>query len=259
MKHGLILIFMVFAFCPSAGAQQQLPEGNNRWLFLCCGLPGDGGHRERLTEACEKILKASGPVLGVPADKLTVLAGDEEMQSALAEHADDIQVCTKETVQTTMGKLSDAVGPQDSCWVILLGHGSLYAGRSAYNVVDRDFDQTQFAQWASTLKCREQVFWVTIPVSGFWTRPLRAPSRVVISATEADMEFTGTEMPYALADVLTGNQEDQALEDIDGDGLLSLMDLYLAVNLEITGRFTAIERLQTEHAQLDDNGDGARI
>jgi hypothetical protein len=63
-------------------------------------------------------------------------------------------------------------------------------------------------------------------------------------------------MPYALADIVAGEENHAALKDFDGDGSLSLLDLYLATNLEIHGRFTALERLQTEHASLDDNGDG---
>ena len=77
----------------------------------------------------------------------------------------------------------------------------------------------------------------------------------MISATDADLEFTGTEMPYALANVLSGNSE-KALEDIDQDGSLSLLDLYLATALEVHATFRRLERLQTEHAQIDDNGDG---
>ena len=32
--------------------------------------------------------------------------------------------------------------------------------------------------------------------------------------------------------------------------------MYLAINLQIHGLFKSLERLQTEHAQLEDNGDG---
>ncbi|MDX1930341.1 MAG: hypothetical protein SFV81_27700, partial [Pirellulaceae bacterium] len=73
--------------------------------------------------------------------------------------------------------------------------------------------------------------------------------------TAADYEFTGTEMPYALANVLSGNSE-QALDDIDQDGQLSLLDLYLSTCLEVHTVFKDLEKLQTEHALLDDNGDG---
>ena len=106
------------------------------------------------------------------------------------------------------------------------------------------------------IQCRERVIMLTMPVSGFWLKPLRAPNTVLISATEADLEITATEMPYALADVVSGGEQEQALEDIDGDGQLSLHDLYLAVSLEVHGRFKSMERLQTEHSRLDDNGDG---
>ncbi len=128
--------------------------------------------------------------------------------------------------------------------------------KSQFNVLDSDFDQSQFAQWAKPLACREQVFWLTMPISGFWIKPLSSPSRVIISATEADLEFTGTEMPYALADMLSGDGQEQSLQDVDQDGSLSLLDLYLATNLEVNGRFRSMDRLQTEHAQLEDNGDG---
>ena len=229
----------------------------NRWLLIACGLPGDDEHRERLTLACEKLIEASGPILGVETQRLSVLAGDETMQQALAEHADNVDVCTADSMQQTLGELAEKIPADDACWVMLLGHANLYRSSSYFNVEGADFDHAEFGRWTSKLTAKEQVFWVTLPVSGFWTRPLSHPSRVVITATEADLEFTGTEMPYALADVLTGDQEYERLSDIDGDGELSLLDLYLTVNVEIAERFLAIERLQTEHASLDDNGDGS--
>ena len=227
-----------------------------RWLLLCCGLPGDDAHRERLTEACQKILAAAQPVLGVAPEHLKCLAGDERMRDALVDHADQLGVCTKQTVADSVEKLIQQVGTDEGCWIVLLGHASLYQGRSQFNVSGPDLDQDQFASWVRPLACREQVVWVTLPVSGFWIKPLKAESRVVISATEADFELTGTEMPYALADVMAGQGEHQRLIDVDQDGSLSLLDLYLATTLEITSRFRSQERLQTEHAQLDDNGDG---
>lgn len=227
-----------------------------RWLLVCCGLPGDAEHRERLTGACRNIISAAEPVFGVDNNRLRILAGDEEMQTALAADALRTGICTKDSVQQILTELSEAVSQDDGCWIILLGHAHLRGSQSQFNVLDQDFDQNQFGEWASELNCREQVFLLTFPVSGFWLRPLRAPNRVVISATEPDLEFTGTELPYALADVVARKGAHAKLEDIDRDGSVSLLDLYLASTLEVHGRFKALERLQTEHAQLDDNGDG---
>ena len=237
-------------------ATEPPPALPTRWLLLCCGLPGDADHRERLTAACEKIIAAAEPILGVPPERLRVLAGDQEMRDAIADQANSVGVCTKESVSGAIQALCDQVKPGDACWVMLLGHAHLYGSASKFNVLGADFDQTEFAAWSKPLACSEQVFWITMPVSGFWIKPLSGHSRVVISATEPDLEVTGTEMPYALADIFTGDHEQQELEDVDQDGSLSLLDLYLAANLEIHGRFASMERLQTEHAQLEDNGDG---
>lgn len=232
------------------------PSVPTRWLLLCCGLPGDDGHRQRLTAACEKIIAAAEPMLGVSRQRMRLLVGDEEMRDAFADQAEGVSVCTKESVAQAIKGLCDQVESDDACWLMMLGHAHFYDGKSQFNVLGSDFDQSDFSAWAKPLACREQVFLITMPVSGFWIKPLSGASRVVISATEPDFEVTGTEMPYVLADLLAGDHEQQALEDIDRDGSLSLLDLYLAVNLEIHGRFSAMERLQTEHAQLDDNGDG---
>ena len=44
--------------------------------------------------------------------------------------------------------------------------------------------------------------------------------------------------------------------DVDGDGKLSLFDLYVVVAKEIAQSYATAELLATEHQQLDDDGDG---
>ncbi len=252
----VVSLTIVVAEATADGPIDSVPEGN-RHLLLACGLPGDDGHRQRLDDACRKILAAAENTLGIATDRMTVLVGDPTMQSRLTESSPvAVSVCTRESLEAALISLGAQANSNDECWIVLLGHSHLYNGSSQFNVQGPDFDQTQFAGWTKSLTSNRQVFWLTMPVSGFWIKPLSNPTRCIVSATEADLEFTGTEMPYALADVLAGDGETETVRDVDGDGVLSLLDLYLAVNLEIHGRFTSMERLQTEHAQLDDNGDG---
>ena len=82
---------------------------------------------------------------------------------------------------------------------------------------------------------------------------LSKPGRVVIAATEADAEVNETEFPYALAKVLEGSAKDN---DADSDGQVSLAELFPKVVAATNERFTMDKRLPTEHAQLDDDGDG---
>ena len=253
----VLLLINSMAFANRATAQSENPENvQKRWLLLACGLPGDSEHREKLTLACEQILGASQQVLGVSPEKTIVLAGDELMQKALSGLNDAAAICDAESLQKSVDRISKVSKTSEACWIILLGHAHLYDRKSQFNIFGNDIDQNDFARWLQPLKNREQVIWITTPVSGFWLKPLSQKGRVVICATEASLEFTGTEMPYALAQTLSTYNDAEQTNDIDRDAHSSLLDLYIRTCVSVTGRFQSIERLQTEHAQLDDNGDG---
>lgn len=260
--HPLSAIVFVSFVCVAtfAHAQETAEETQvdlpKRWVLIACGLPGDDEHRVRLTKACRQLISGAETTLGASPEQIRILAGDETMKNDLANEAIDVGICTKETMPATLSELGGLAQRRDGCWVFLLGHSHLYGLESKFNVAGPDFHQAEFAQWAEAIQCQEQVFWVTMPVSGFWIKPLSNDTRVIVSATEADAEFTGTEMPYALASHLAGSGDYYQLEDVDEDRSLSLLDLYLSVNLEIDATFKTLDRLQTEHAQLEDNGDG---
>ena len=227
----------------------------NRWLVLMCGLPGDDEHREKLTEAVKLIATSATSALQVESPRMRVLVGDEAMLGDLAKELPSAAICTRQSAAEVLHDIAKNSQPMDAIWLVLLGHASYYKGRSEFNVQGRDFDAQDLASWLKPIQRHERVLFCTFPVSGMWLKPLRDDRAVTIAAADGS-EFTATEMPYALARVLSGKQETQELADIDKDGWISLLDLYLATNLEIHGRFRSLERLQSEHALLDDNGDG---
>jgi hypothetical protein len=94
---------------------------------------------------------------------------------------------------------------------------------------------------------------MTTSASGFFLKPLASRGRIAISATEADQEVNETLFPLALADVLAAPSTDF---DRDHDGTLSVLELYLAVVADVIRRYVEDELIPTEHAQIDDNGDG---
>jgi hypothetical protein len=98
------------------------------------------------------------------------------------------------------------------------------------------------------------VFWITTPASGFFIKPLAAPGRVIISATEADREINETTFPHVMADVLSTPPPDGF--DADEDGRRTLFDLYIAISRTLAQRYADDMQLSTEHALLEDNGDG---
>ena len=137
--------------------------------------------------------------------------------------------------------------------MIVLGHGHYDGRHSHLNIPGPDLDEREFAKLFEGLKAREQVFFITTSASGFFIKPLAASGRIVITATEPDQEVNETLFPLALADVLAAPPEGI---DRDKDGKISVLELYLAVVTNVMKRYADAENLPTEHARLDDNGDG---
>ena len=142
--------------------------------------------------------------------------------------------------------------PEDTLWVIVLGHGQYDGRRSHLNIPGPDLDEREFGRLCQGLVAREQVFWITTSASGFFLKPLAAPGRIIITATEPDQEVNETLFPLSLVDVLAGPDG----IDRDKDGQISVFELYLAVVADVMKRYVDAEDLPTEHARLDDNGDG---
>jgi hypothetical protein len=77
----------------------------------------------------------------------------------------------------------------------------------------------------------------------------------VIAATEADAETNETTFAAVLARVLAAGL-DPAEHDVDQDGRLTLFDLFVVTAMEVSQNYATAEQVPTEHAQLDDDGDG---
>jgi hypothetical protein len=98
---------------------------------------------------------------------------------------------------------------------------------------------------------------MTMSLSGYFMAPLSRRDRVVITATEADAETNETTFPAVFAQFLSGGLN-LAEHDVDGDGKLSLFDLYVVVAKQIAQNYASDQLLATEHQQLDDGNGVAR-
>ena len=222
-----------------------------RWAVILVGIPGDDAHAalfRKTADAWQKWLIESaqfpaGQVLRYP-------AAPAEKQAAKDPPTPPL---TADTIRTTFADLSTKLGPDDTLWVFTLGHGN-YDGKHAwFHVAGRDPSHEDFGRWLSEVRCRKQVIWLTHANSGWFVKPLSKPGRIVIAATAADDESNETEFPQALATVI--GRPLKTL-DADLDGRLSVAELFSAVVQEVANRFKNDKRLPTEHAQLDDDGDG---
>ncbi len=257
---GVVLSALLLVVPRVGTAQEPTPAREiptvapgTRRALIACGLPGDEEHRALYAGAVEKIARALAERCGFAAADIWVRFGTDPKDGDGPAVKGSRGLSTRENLAADAEALRLASGPDDGVWVIALGHGHYDGRRSHFNIPGPDLTDSAFARLFEGLKAKEQVFFLTTSASGFFLKPLAKPGRVAISATEADQEVNETLFPLALAEVLAGPPPEA---DRDGDGALSAFELYLAVVADVARRYVEDELIPTEHAQLDDNGDG---
>jgi hypothetical protein len=227
-------------------APPTVPAATSRALIIV-GLPGDSEH-EALFKATAQAWKdwLTGP-LGFPPDQVRVLSGP------MAKDGSGRASSSRESIEREAESLRRRTGPDDRVWVFVLGHANLDDGHAFLHLPGPDLRDDQFAALFKGLTAREQVFWMTTAASGAFLPGLSSPGRIVVAATERSGESNETEFPHALADVI---RKPPGLLDLDKDGKISIQELFGSTVDAVEARFASDTRAPTEHAQLDDNGDG---
>ncbi len=222
-----------------------------RHALILCGHPGDAAHAKSFAETVTKLGEGLTKTAGIPPERQHVLFGAEPPK----DQPGATGPATKDAVAAAVAEIRKTLRPEDGLWVICLGHGH-HDGKQAYWCLPGpDLSAVEFGKLFADITCKEQVFVLTASLSGYFVAPLAKRDRVVITATEADAETNETTFPSVFARVLAAGLE-LAEHDTDKDGKLTLFDLYVVTAKEIAQNYATAELAATEHAQLDDDGDG---
>lgn len=240
---------------PDAPAFNAVDANGVRRAVIVCGLPGDAEHRELFAGTVEKLYAGLTGRLDFEAENVAVLFSDETTDKDGPALQANRGPATRERLAETAATLTQTLQPADALWVFVLGHAH-FDGRNCWlNLPGPDVNQIDLGKLFAPLACREQVFFITTPASGYYVRPLSAAGRILIAATEPDYEVNETIFPHKLARALA-EPPPMADFDVDEDGRATLLDAYLWAARETAQEFASGELLATEHALLDDNGDG---
>ena len=157
----------------------------------------------------------------------------------------------RESVLEALDGLAELSGAGDRVVIVLIGHGTARDGRALFNLPGPDLSPADLAAPLDRLVDRRVALVDTSPGSAPFVNALAAPGRVLISATGSSAEDRHT----LFADPFIAAFADDAA-DADKDGLVSLLEAFNFANHEIERRYAGERRLRTEHALLEDDGDG---
>ncbi len=135
-------------------------------------------------------------------------------------------------------------------WLVLVGHGTFDGRDAKFNLRGADVSSKELATWLKPSR-RPLVVIDTASASGPFIADLAGPDRVVLTATRSGREQNATRLPRFLAAAIAS-----AEADLDKDGQTSLLEAWLSAAARVRASYEEEGLLATEHALLDDNGDG---
>ena len=229
MKQVLLALLALVACSLALRAQTN----EERTLVLVIGAPGEPEFGDQFSAWAElwKQIAAKGG-LGV-----RVIGQD---QTASPDDRTRLLNLLAEEVSRPGGEL----------WVVFIGHGTYDGHTAKFNLRGPDLSAEQLA--AALKPCRRPLVVIQCAsASGPFLPALSGPGRVIITATRSGYEVNfarfGGYLAHALADPAA---------DLDHDGQVSLLEAFLLAARQTDQFYRDQGRLMTEHALLDDNGDG---
>jgi hypothetical protein len=159
-------------------------------------------------------------------------------------------VSTKQNVEATLARFAQRAGAGDQIVLVLIGHGSGSEADSKISLPGPDISARDLARDLGAFKTQRVAFVDLTSASGDMLPVLSAPNRVIITATKSSFERNESVFAKYFVAALTSDGA-----DVDKDGRVSLLEAYRYALTETKRYYDDQSRLQTEHAQLDDDGD----
>jgi hypothetical protein len=218
------------------------------YVVVVSGVGGDPEYSNRFLQWGVATVEAARQRLGLPDSNITFLAEEPERDQRVSGPA------TKARFQAALEAIGRRAGPSADLLLVLFGHGSDREDDPRFNLVGPDVTAAELNTWLSALTMRHIVVVNTSSASGGFVPALAGPGRIVIAATKSGFERNATQFGGYFAKALGADPADGA--DTDKDGRLSVLEAFTYARREVTRAYEHDQRLLTEHAILDDDGDG---
>lgn len=135
-------------------------------------------------------------------------------------------------------------------WLVLVGHGTFDGKEAKFNLRGPDFTATELGEWLKPFT-RPLALVNTSSSSAPFMAKLTGPRRVVVTSTRS-----GNEQNYSRFGQYFAEAFGDTKTDLDKDGQISLLEAYLRASHRTAEFYKTEGRLATEHALIEDNGDG---
>ena len=225
-----------------AALQSPANVDRSKYAVIISGASGEPAYAKQFEAWTSSLRSALLGRFGFAEDRLRVLT---EKPSGTAETP-----ATADEVKRVFTSLRTEVNADSVVFIFLIGHGS-FDKEAKFNLVGRDLSAAEYNALLAALPAQRIVIFNMASASGEFIKPLAAKGRVIVTATRSGQETNATRfMEYFLAALKATDA------DADQDGHISVLEAFNYANRLTAEFYTRAGRLATEHALLDDNGDG---
>jgi hypothetical protein len=216
---------------PALGA----PEASPLSALVIVGAPGTPEYATNFLQQATSWRKA----VDLAAGRVSVIGLEEAPAGGVPDY---------EKVKAALAtEPREGSGP---CWIILLGHGTFDGKEARFNLRGPDLPASELKAWLAPFR-RPLVIVNCTSASAPFINQLSATNRVIVSATKSGNEIYYTRFGGFLAEAIM-----DPAADLDKDGQVSLLEAFLLATRRTSEFYKTEGRIATEHALLDDNGDG---
>ncbi|MDP6581550.1 MAG: hypothetical protein QF681_12920 [Vicinamibacterales bacterium] len=217
-------------------------------ILVITGLSGDPAFAEEFHTWATTLIDAATDRYELPAENVTYLAEKTDRDPV---RIDDRS--TQENVVQAFADLAERAEPDDYVLVLLIGHGSYDRGESRFNLPGRDLTAKDYARLLEPLGSQQVAFVNAATASGGFIEALSGEGRAVVTATRSGGQWNATVFGGYFVEAFADGEEES---DQNKDGRVSVLEAFDYATAEVARAYESDGRLQTEHALLDDNGDG---
>ena len=219
---------------PTVCAQKKVPTDPNKSAVIVVGAGGEAEYAKQFEQWTTELRSVLADRFGFDTNNLAVL------QNAKATE-----------VRDTFTQLKTKLDPNNVLFVFLIGHGSFDGKEAKFNLVGPDLAAAEYNALLSALPTKRVVIFNMASASGEFVKSLSAKGRIVITATKSGQESNATRFAGFFIAALKATDA-----DTDQDGHTSVLETFVYANRLTADFYTRAGRLATEHALLEDNGDG---
>jgi len=214
-------------------------------LLIVSGIGGTDAFDHQFSATSTRLYQAALDA-GIGQDNIDLLSA-----APLAEISSAQRDSSKTSLLQSIGDIAARAGPGDRVFIVLIGHGNPRGGGAVFNLPGPDITAAELAGALDVLGEQLVVVVNTASASGPFIKALSAPQRVVITATSSGREYHATLFGDHFARAFSGGAA-----DTNKDERISMLEAFEFARREVRRAFESDKRLLTEHALLDDNGDG---